>query len=84
MVQTKKQGVQTKQLMLQTYFVPYIILACSICLSLLEEKQKKLNKIINGAMSFSLIYGRRRIDKSELVKQVVKMVIIQQKTLIYI
>ena len=38
-----------------------------------EEQLKKLDRIINtDELTFSLIYGRRRVGKSELVKQVVK------------
>ena len=38
-----------------------------------EEQIKKIDKIISkNELSFSLIYGRRRVGKSELVKQVLK------------
>ncbi|MCR5835705.1 MAG: AAA family ATPase [Lachnospiraceae bacterium] len=38
-----------------------------------EAELKKLNKIINNdELTFCLIYGRRRVGKSELVKQTVK------------
>lgn len=38
-----------------------------------EEQLKKLNKVIQtDKFTFSLIYGRRRVGKSELVKQVLK------------
>lgn len=38
-----------------------------------EEQLKKLDRVINtDELTFSLIYGRRRVGKSELVKQAVK------------
>ena len=38
-----------------------------------EEQIRKIDKIISkNELSFSLIYGRRRVGKSELVKQVLK------------
>lgn len=38
-----------------------------------ELELKKLNRVINDEMmNFSLIYGRRRVGKSELVKQALK------------
>lgn len=38
-----------------------------------EEQLKKLDRVINKEeLTFSLIYGRRRVGKSELVKQAIK------------
>lgn len=38
-----------------------------------EEQLKKLDRVINtDELTFSLIYGRRRVGKSELVKQAIK------------
>lgn len=38
-----------------------------------EEQLKRLDRVINtDELTFSLIYGRRRVGKSELVKQAVK------------
>ncbi len=37
-----------------------------------KEELKKLNKVISSEeMSFALIYGRRRVGKSELVNQAI-------------
>ena len=37
-----------------------------------KEQLKKLDKVIHAEkMTFSLIYGRRRVGKSELVKQAI-------------
>ena len=39
---------------------------------------KKIDKIISkNELSFSLIYGRRRVGKSELVKQVLKKIMLE-------
>lgn len=38
-----------------------------------EEQLKKLDRVINKEeLTLSLIYGRRRVGKSELVKQAIK------------
>ena len=41
-----------------------------------EEQLKRLDRVINtDELTFSLIYGRRRVGKSELVKQAVKIML---------